>query len=71
MWLRSARCIQLGWRRQRIMGPPGERFAGRVARWIEDRRQLSEMDEHLLRDVGLTREDVARGIPVTHKGRFS
>ena len=34
-----------------------------VSRWIERRRQLralADLDDHLLRDVGLTREDVQR-----------
>jgi uncharacterized protein YjiS (DUF1127 family) len=34
-----------------------------VPRWIERRRQLcalADLDDHLLRDVGLTREDVQR-----------
>jgi uncharacterized protein YjiS (DUF1127 family) len=37
--------------------------AHRLLGWAERRRQLralSELDEHLLRDVGLSREDVRR-----------
>ena len=35
----------------------------RALRWFADRRHLLEMDDRLLRDVGLTREDVRRGVP--------
>ncbi len=35
----------------------------RALREIEDRRNLTEMDDHLLGDIGLTRGDVARGLP--------
>jgi uncharacterized protein YjiS (DUF1127 family) len=38
----------------------------RCLRWLTERRQLAhlqEMDEHMLRDVGLTREDVIRRMP--------
>jgi uncharacterized protein YjiS (DUF1127 family) len=39
------------------------RAAQSVSRWIERRRQLralAELDDHLLRDIGLGREDVQR-----------
>lgn len=35
----------------------------RLLRWLTDRRHLREMDARLLQDVGLTREDVWRGVP--------
>ena len=35
----------------------------RLLRGLADRRHLREMDARLLRDVGLTREDVRRGLP--------
>ncbi len=35
----------------------------RLLRWLGDRRHLREMDSRLLHDVGLTREDVRRGVP--------
>ena len=35
-------------------------------RYFADRRHLLEMDERLLQDVGLTREDVVRGVPFLH-----
>ena len=44
-------------------GPPREGRWARMLRWLADRRHLHEMDERLLRDVGLTREDVWRGMP--------
>jgi len=36
---------------------------GRVLRYAADRRQLAEMDDRLLLDVGLDRHAVATGIP--------
>src|SRR5918998_704415 len=39
------------------------RAARAVHRWLERRRQLralSELDDHLLRDIGLSREDAER-----------
>jgi uncharacterized protein YjiS (DUF1127 family) len=42
--------------------------AHRLAGWAERRRQLralSELDEHLLRDIGLSREDVWRACAQT------
>lgn len=30
---------------------------------MTDRQYLAEMDDRMLRDVGLTREDVTRGVP--------
>ena len=44
-------------------GPTREGPLARALRWIEDRRRLSELDGHLLRDLGLTREDVRCGVP--------
>ncbi|MBI0539635.1 DUF1127 domain-containing protein [Roseomonas sp. KE2513] len=35
----------------------------RTLRWFADRRHLKEMDTRMLRDVGLTPEDVRRGVP--------
>ncbi len=35
----------------------------RAPRFLADRRHLIELDARLLSDVGLTREDVARGVP--------
>lgn len=43
--------------------PPDESGWARLLRWIEDRQNLAELDDRLLRDVGLTREDVARNTP--------
>ena len=34
-----------------------------LLRWLADRQHLREMDTRLLSDVGLTREDVRRGVP--------
>ena len=39
-----------------------------VARWLETQRQLralADLDDHLLRDVGLSREDVERACSVS------
>jgi len=39
------------------------RSANRIHRWAqraEQRRQLREMDEHMLKDIGLSRADVQR-----------
>lgn len=44
-------------------GPGGEGRLARALRWSADRDQLAELDGHLLRDVGLTRQDVERGLP--------
>ena len=38
----------------------------RAQRFLTDRRHLMELDARLLSDVGLTREDVARGVPFLH-----
>ncbi|MDJ0389115.1 DUF1127 domain-containing protein [Roseomonas sp. E05] len=46
-----------------LTGPRGEGIWARSLRWIADHRHLREMDERLLRDIGLTRADVARGLP--------
>ena len=35
----------------------------RVQRFLSDRRRLLELDDRLLGDVGLTREDVLRDVP--------
>lgn len=42
---------------------PREGALARALRWAKDRRNLLDLDERLLRDVGLTRGDVARGLP--------
>ncbi len=34
-----------------------------LLRWLANRRDLRELDGRLLRDVGLTHEDVRRGVP--------
>jgi len=44
-------------------GPAGESAFARLLRWLGDRRDLAEMDEQQLVDIGLTRADVARGMP--------
>ncbi len=44
-------------------GPAREGAVARALRWAEDRRRLAELDGRLLRDVGLTRGDVALGTP--------
>ncbi len=38
----------------------------RALRYLADRRHLMELDARLLGDVGLTREDVVRGVPFLH-----
>lgn len=43
--------------------PPREGAIARTLRWARDRRSLAELDGRLLRDVGLTRGDVALGVP--------
>jgi len=45
------------------LGPAGESAWGCALRWMADRRRLGEMDERLLCDIGLTRADLARGLP--------
>jgi uncharacterized protein YjiS (DUF1127 family) len=48
------------------VAPTRETLWARCMRWLSERRQLAhlqEMDEHMLRDVGLTREDVIRRMP--------
>ena len=51
-------------------GPAREGAVARALRWAKDRRRLSELDERLLRDVGLTRGDVVLGTPfVARAGR--
>ena len=47
----------------RHAGPAREGRWRRMLRWVRDRRHLREIDDRLLRDVGLTREDVRRGVP--------
>lgn len=44
-------------------GPAGEGASARALRWLADRRRLAQMDPRLLRDVGLTPQDVRRGTP--------
>ncbi len=44
-------------------GPAGESSFARALRWLSDRRSLAEMDEQQLVDLGLTRADIARGMP--------
>lgn len=42
-------------------------------RWLDERRQmvqLDEMDERMLRDMGLTREDVIRRVPFNRPREF-
>ena len=46
-----------------VPGPAREGALARALRWIEDRRRLEALDARLLRDVGLTPGDVARGLP--------
>lgn len=41
----------------------------RAQRFLTDRRHLMELDARLLSDVGLTREDVTRGVPFLHQTR--
>lgn len=52
-----------------IGGPAGEGAWARAIRWIEDRRRLAALDERLLRDIGLTPEDVAREVPFRRPGQ--
>ncbi|WP_158537350.1 DUF1127 domain-containing protein [Humitalea rosea] len=47
----------------RSRGPRHETACARAWRWLLDRRHLADMDDRLLRDVGLTRQDVLRGLP--------
>jgi len=47
----------------RPQGPRGESAWARSLRWIADRHRLREMDERLLRDIGLTRAEVSQGLP--------
>ncbi|HEX2524881.1 MAG TPA: DUF1127 domain-containing protein [Geminicoccus sp.] len=50
----------------RALAAPSLPFEGtftRAIRWTRDRRTLAELDDRLLRDIGLTRADVARGSP--------
>jgi hypothetical protein len=47
----------------RRVGPAQEGAFARALRWIEDHRRLAAMDDRLLRDIGLTREDLCRGRP--------
>ena len=42
-------------------GPPDEGVWARALRWIADRSRLAELDDRILRDIGLTPGDVARG----------
>jgi uncharacterized protein YjiS (DUF1127 family) len=42
---------------------PREGALARALRWARDRRSLLELDGRLLRDVGLARGDVERGLP--------
>jgi uncharacterized protein YjiS (DUF1127 family) len=47
----------------RSISAPSRQGARAVHRWLERRRQLralSELDDHLLRDIGLSREDAER-----------
>jgi uncharacterized protein YjiS (DUF1127 family) len=44
-------------------GPAGETELARMLRWHRDRRSLVDLEPRLLRDVGLTAQDVARGKP--------
>ena len=44
-------------------GPSGESAWTRVLRWIDDCGRLTDLDDRMLRDIGLTREDVLRGTP--------
>jgi hypothetical protein len=43
--------------------PPREGWVARTLRWARDRRDLAELDDRRLLDLGLTRTDVALGIP--------
>ena len=43
--------------------PRQEGWVPRALRWAGDRRHLAELDDRLLRDVGLTRADLAHGTP--------
>jgi hypothetical protein len=47
----------------RTRDPGSESVFARACRLLADRRHLAELDPRLLRDVGLTSEDVARGVP--------
>lgn len=49
-------------------GPTTESAFARMLRMAADRDHLRELDPRLLRDVGLTQEDVVRGVPFG--GRF-
>lgn len=45
----------------------------RCLRWLDERRQqvqLEEMDEHMLRDIGLTRHDVIHRVPFNRAREF-
>ncbi|MDQ1078108.1 hypothetical protein [Pseudoroseomonas cervicalis] len=44
-------------------GPAGEGALARALRWIADREHLAELEPRLLRDVGLTAEELRRGTP--------
>lgn len=48
--------------RRRATGP-GETPIARAVRLLEDRARLASLDPRLLADIGLTPEDVARGVP--------
>lgn len=55
------------------IAPKRESLWARCVRLLKERRQLAhleEMDERMLRDLGLTREDVIRRVPFKRPREF-
>jgi uncharacterized protein YjiS (DUF1127 family) len=55
-----ASVLAITWLALRRCGPTCERIAEIGLRWIDrasQRRQLAELSDHMLRDIGLTRAD--------------
>jgi uncharacterized protein YjiS (DUF1127 family) len=50
-------------------GPGREGPLARLLRRAEDHANLAELDDHRLRDLGLTRTDVALGVPFRRAGK--
>src|SRR5690242_13259585 len=56
--------------REWLLRQPRETASQRALRWARDRCHLERLDERLLRDIGLTEDDLRGGAPLRPPGHL-